>query len=195
MSDPKAFDPRSKPAFIRLDPSPLPDCWAFHFCLIFLNPSLARLKYIWRLFLLEPIVLTLLIQMLIGSCFLLILSHFETKDLPFGRLIVFGFALFLRIICFLTIFYLILLLFFHFPNIFPKIGFAISPNIGAPIDAKSPSGRPLPLCLLFAYLYLPPKYQIPFLLIVFLFPGILKKQSFLLFIYLLINYSKKSSLV
>ena len=26
MSDPKAFDPRSKPAFIRLDPSPLPDC-------------------------------------------------------------------------------------------------------------------------------------------------------------------------
>ena len=26
MSDPKAFDPRSKPAFTRLDPSPLPDC-------------------------------------------------------------------------------------------------------------------------------------------------------------------------
>ena len=77
--------------------------------------------------------------------------------------------------------------FFYFPNIFPKIGFAISPNIGAPIDTKSPSGRPLPLCLFFAYLYLPPKYQIPFLPIVFLFRGILKKQSFLLFIYLFIT--------
>ena len=107
ISDPKTLDPRLRPIFAKSDPSPFPDCClaaAFHFCLIFLNPSRARLKYIQRLFLLGPIVLTLLTLMFIGSCFLLILSHFETKDLPFGRLTVFGFALFLKIMCLLTIF-------------------------------------------------------------------------------------------
>ena len=35
------------------------------------------------------------------------------------------------------------------PNILPKIGFAISPKIGVPIDARSPKGIAPPFCPLF----------------------------------------------
>ena len=99
ISDPKTLGPILRCIFAKSDPSPFPDCLAasFRFFLIFLNASLARLKYIQWLFLLGPIVLTL---MFMGSCFLLILSHFETKDLLFGRLTVLGVALFLKNMCF-----------------------------------------------------------------------------------------------
>ena len=115
---------------------------------------------IW-LFLLGSVVVFLVTFIFIGSCFLVIVSHFETKDLPFGRFTTFRFALF-QIMCFLTIFFTLLFL-LPLPNILPKIGFSISPKIGAPIDARSPKGIVPPLCLLFgALLYLPPIYQTPF---------------------------------
>ena len=82
MSDSKTLDPRLRPIFAKSDQSPFPDCCpagAFRFCLIFLNASLARLKYILRLFPLGPIVLTVLILMFIGSCFLLMLSILRQK--------------------------------------------------------------------------------------------------------------------
>ena len=119
----QTLDPRLRPIFAKSDPSPFPDCClaaAFRFCLISLNPSRARLKYIQWLFLLGPIVLTLLTLMFIGSCFLLILSHFETKDLPFGRLTVLGVALFLKIMCLLTIFFILFFFFFLYQIFFPE---------------------------------------------------------------------------
>ena len=62
ISDPKTLGPILRPIFAKSDPSPFPDCLAasFRFFLIFLNASLARLKYIQWLFLLGPIVLTLM---------------------------------------------------------------------------------------------------------------------------------------
>ena len=50
------------------------------------------------------------------------------------------------------------------PNTLQKIGYAISPKIGAPIDARSLKGVALPFCplLLGALLYLPPICQTPF---------------------------------
>ena len=54
---------------------------------------------------------------------------------------------------------LTLLFLLRLSNILPKIGFAISPKIGAPIDARSPKGIAPPLCLLLgALLYLAPIY-------------------------------------
>ena len=99
--------------------------------------------------------------MFIGSCFLLILSHFETKDLPFGRFTTFGFAVFLKIMCFFYHLLALLFLLLPLPNILPKIGFVISPKIGAPIDARSPKGIAPPFGPLFlgALLYLPPICQ------------------------------------
>ena len=56
------------------------------------------------------------------------------------------------------------------PTIFLKIGLAISPNKGPAKDAISPSGIAPPL-LVFLFLFLlPPMYETPFLLLVFLYP-------------------------
>ena len=49
------------------------------------------------------------------------------------------------------------------PKIFPNIGLAISPKIGAPIDASSPIGIPAPFCFLFFF----PIYQTPFFIYCF----------------------------
>ena len=73
------------------------------------------------------------------------------------------------------------------PNIFPSKGFAISPSIGAPIDAKSLNGIAPPFCHFFRF---PPMCQMPFF--TDCFPRILKKYSFLCSI-VFFNYSKKSS--
>ena len=95
--------------------------------------------------------------MFIGSSFLLILSHLDLKDLPFGRLTTFGAALFFNYCLFYHFLFLLPL-----PIIFLNIGFATSPNIRPVRDAISPIGIVPPFCFLFLFLYLPPIRQIPF---------------------------------
>ena len=102
-SEPKAFDPSSRPTFARLDARPLTDCLVFfHLALIFLSAGAAWLIKILLLFRLAPMVLSRLAFMFIGSYFLLILSHLEVKNLPSGKFTITGYALFLKmIVCFI----------------------------------------------------------------------------------------------
>ena len=102
--------------------------------------------------------------MFIGNRFLLILSHLDVKDPPFGRLTTFSAALFLKIIVCFTIF---LFFFFYHLLFFLNIGFATSPNIGPARDAISQNGIAPPFCFLFLFLYLSPIRQITFLTVCF----------------------------
>ena len=102
-SEPKAFNPSSRPTFARLDARPLPDCLAFfRLAFIFLSAGAAWLIKILLMFRLTPMVLSRFTFMFIGSCFLLILSHLEVKDLPSSKFTIIGYALFLKmIVCFI----------------------------------------------------------------------------------------------
>ena len=102
-SEPKAFDPSSRPTFARLDARPLTYCLVFfHLALIFLSAGAAWLMKILLLFRLAPMVLSRFAFMFIGSCFLLILSHLEVKNLPSSKFTIIGYALFLKmIVCFI----------------------------------------------------------------------------------------------
>ena len=99
-----------------------------------------------------------------GKLFLLILSYLAVKVVPFGSVTTFGVDF-----LFSTFFSHLLLLLLPIrlrlrsrPKDVPKMGLAVSPKIGAPIDACIPKGMAPPLC----FLYFSPIYQTPFLHIV-----------------------------
>lgn len=93
--EPIAFNPSSNRVFAILAKIPFPD-WDFRLAFVFLKAGAAWLSKTLLLFFLGAIVLCLFTLILIGSCFLLILSHVDVKDLPFGNEPTFGSAFFLK---------------------------------------------------------------------------------------------------
>ena len=85
-----ALEPMFNPRFAKLLASPFPVCLLLRFLYSFLIlipalacwPSWTLLFSLFLIFCLGPIVLALVTLMFPGSCFLLILSYLETKDMP-----------------------------------------------------------------------------------------------------------------
>ena len=146
----RALEPISIPSFARFPRSPFPDC--LHFFLIFFKAGPAKFNRILLLFFLGPIFLGRVTLIFLGSCFQLILSYLARKVFPFGRFTTFGVAVFLSIV--LSFIFLLRPL----QNIFPSIGFAISPKIAVPIDASRLIGIAPPFCHLFFLFYMPHQY-------------------------------------
>ena len=163
-----ALEPIFIPKFAIVLASPLPDCILLYFFLILLalscvgvfaklNLTLFFQVLVFLLFL-GPIVLVFVTLMFPGKFFLLVLSYLATKDVPSDNLTRSGTARRPRSI-FLS--HRRLLLRLSPKKIFNK-GFATSPRNGAPADAISPKGIPVPLCFLYR-LFLSLMYQTPFL--------------------------------
>ena len=91
-----ALDSISIPSFARFSPIPLPAC--LRFLLIFVKAGAVKLTKILLLSLLRPMFLVFVTLMFVGSFFLLILSYFEMKDVPFGRFTTFVVGLCRKII-------------------------------------------------------------------------------------------------